>query len=101
MSTFEPGHAVESTPRRGPRPVRTTLRACNEEGVRTVVTTRDGQSLVTDEPVSRGGAGSAPTPLETVVGALCGCSAVTFERAARQLGLDYQGIEFGLYANEG
>ena len=94
MSTVEPGHAVESTPRQGPRPVRTTLRACNEEGVRTVVTTRDGQSLVTDEPASRGGTGSAPTPLETVVGALCGCSAVTFERAARELGLDYEGIDF-------
>ncbi|MDA8313944.1 MAG: OsmC family protein [Actinomycetota bacterium] len=94
MSTVERGDAVESTPRRGPRPLRTTLRARNEEGVRTVVTTRDGQSLVTDEPVGRGGTGSAPTPLETVVGALCGCSAVTFERAARELGLDYEGIDF-------
>ena len=94
MSTVGPSHAVESTPRQGPRPVRTTLRACNDEGVRTVVTTRDGQSLVTDEPVSRGGTGTAPTPLETVVGALCGCSAVTFERAARELGLDYEGIDF-------
>ena len=94
MSTVGPSHAVESTPRQGPRPVRTTLRACNDEGVRTVVMTRDGQSLVTDEPVSRGGTGSAPTPLETVVGALCGCSAVTFEREARELGLDYQGIDF-------
>ena len=94
MSTVEPSPAVESTPRQGPRPVRTTLRACNDEGARTVVTTRDGRSLVTDEPVSRGGTGTAPTPLETVVGALCGCSAVTFERAARELGLDYEGIDF-------
>ena len=77
MSTVEPGHAVESTPRQGRRPVRTTLRARNEEGVRTVVTTRDGQAFVTEEPVSRSGTGTAPTPLETVVGALCGCSAVT------------------------
>lgn len=94
MSTVEPGHVVESAARQGPRPVRATLRARNEEGVRTVVTTRDGRSLVTDEPVSRGGTGSAPTPLETVVGALCGCSAVTFERAARELGLHYEGIDF-------
>ena len=79
---------------RGPRPVRTTLHARNEGRLRTVVTTRDGLSLVTDEPVSRGGSGSAPTPLETVIGALCGCSAVTFERAARELGLAYDGIEF-------
>ncbi|MDA8358599.1 MAG: hypothetical protein M0Z95_20425 [Actinomycetota bacterium] len=94
MSTVGPIHAVESTPRQSRRSVRTTLRACNDEGVRTVVMTRDGQSLVTDEPVSRGGTGSALTPLETVVGALCGCSAVTFERATRELGLDYEGIEF-------
>lgn len=70
------------------------LRATNDEGVRTVVTTRDGLSIVTDEPISRGGTGSAPSPLETVVGALCGCSAVTFERATRDLGLDYGGIDF-------
>lgn len=94
MNTGEPSPAVESKPRQGPKPVRTTLCACSDKGGRTVLMTRDGQSLVTDEPVSRGGTGTAPTPLETVVGALCGCSAVTSKCAARELGLDYEGIEF-------
>ncbi len=80
--------------RHDPLQVRATLWARNEQGVRTVVTTRDGHTIVTDEPVARGGTGSAPTPLETVVGALCGCTAVTFERAARERGLAYSGIDF-------
>lgn len=77
-----------------PKMLRNTLSARNAEGVRTVVSTRDGLSLATDEPVSRGGSGTAPSPLETVVGALCGCSAVTFERAAGEVSFDYAGIDF-------
>ncbi|MDA8354958.1 MAG: OsmC family protein [Actinomycetota bacterium] len=77
-----------------PRLVRNRLQARNEEGARTVVTTARGHSLATDEPVARGGTDTAPTPLETVVGALCGCSAVTFERAARELSFSYEDIEF-------
>ncbi len=94
LSEVEVGPGAKGASRPGPRRVRATLRARNERGVRTVVTTRGGLSLVTDEPVGQGGTGSAPTPLETVVGALCGCSAVTFERAARELGLAYEGIDF-------
>jgi uncharacterized OsmC-like protein len=74
--------------------IRKTLTAHNDEGVRTVATTRSGLTLATDEPVSNGGTGSAPTPLETVVAALCGCSAVTFARAAGEVDLDYAGIDF-------
>lgn len=81
-------------PSGGPKMIRKKLIARNDEGVRTVVTTRVGLTLATDEPVSNGGTGSAPTPLETVVGALCGCSAVTFARAASELGFDYVGIDF-------
>lgn len=84
---------TQDTPR-GPKMLRNTVSARNVEGVRTVVSTRGGLSLATDEPVSRGGRGSAPTPLETVVGALCGCSAVTFERAAGEVSFDYAGIDF-------
>jgi len=50
--------------------------------------------MVTDEPVSRHGTDTALTPLETVVGALCGCAGVTFERAAHELGFTYRGIDF-------
>ena len=51
--------------------------------------------MSTDEPVSRGGTGSALSPLEIVVGPLCGCTSVTFERAAREAGLNYTGIDYG------
>jgi uncharacterized OsmC-like protein len=85
---------VSTEPARKPRIVRTTLHATNETSVRTVVTTRAGKMLVTDEPVSQGGTATAPTPLETVIGALCGCSTTTFSRAARELDLDYESIDF-------
>ncbi|MGH8994856.1 MAG: OsmC family protein [Acidimicrobiales bacterium] len=78
----------------GPKLVHTVLSASNGATPRTVVTTQSGLSLVTDEPVTRGGEGTAPTPLETVIGALLGCSSVTFERAAKELTFSYTGIDF-------
>lgn len=75
--------------------MRKTLTARNDSGVRTVVVNRTGLSLTTDEPVGYGGGtGTAPSPLETVVGALCGCNATTFERAAGEAGFEYDGLEF-------
>jgi uncharacterized OsmC-like protein len=32
--------------------------------------------------------------LQTVLGALCGCEAVTFARTAAEYGLEYEGIDF-------
>lgn len=81
-------------PDTSPRLVRGRVRAHNETGTRTVATTAAGLTMVTDEPVSHGGTGSAPTPLQTVIGALCGCSAVTFARAAEEGAFVYQGIDF-------
>lgn len=51
-------------------------------------------SIVTDEPVAHGGTGEGPSPLQAVLGALCGCEAVTFNRTAADLDFDYDGIEF-------
>ena len=51
-------------------------------------------SMVTDEPVAHGGSGEGPSPLQTVLGALCGCEAVTFNRTAADLDFTYGGIEF-------
>lgn len=81
-------------PSSAPKLVRNRLSARNDGGVRTVVTTRRGPTLATDEPRGQGGDDSAATPLETVVGALCGCSTVTFARAAGELGFDYNGIDY-------
>ncbi len=51
-------------------------------------------TTVTDEPVAHGGTGEGPSPLQAVVGALCGCEAVTFHRTAKEMDFDYDGIEF-------
>ncbi len=51
-------------------------------------------SMVTDEPTAHGGTGQGPSPLQTVLGALCGCEAVTFNRTAADLDFAYAGIEF-------
>ena len=51
-------------------------------------------TVVTDEPEAHGGTGEGPSPLQTVVGALCGCESVTFNRTAAELGFDYSAIDF-------
>jgi uncharacterized OsmC-like protein len=87
--------AETSVASQSPGPARRrVLTARNDGGMRTVSETGEGLRLVTDEPAGRGGTGTAPTPLETVVGALCGCSGVTFAKAARELGFAYEGIDF-------
>ena len=50
--------------------------------------------FATDEPVAHGGSGEGPSPLQTVLGALCGCEAVTFRRTADDMGFDYSSISF-------
>jgi uncharacterized OsmC-like protein len=78
----------------GPVPHRRLLTARNDGGMRTVVYTSGGPGMVTDEPVTRGGTGSALTPLETIIGALCGSIGITFARAAREAGFGHDGISF-------
>jgi hypothetical protein len=78
-----------------PKLMRAVLSGRSDGGVRTIITNRARNQLITDEPINRGGTGSALSPLETVVGALCGCTSVTFERAAREAGLVYAGIDYG------
>jgi uncharacterized OsmC-like protein len=73
---------------------RKSLTAHNEGGMKTVLDFGEAGRGVTDEPVAQGGTGEGPTPLQAVVGALCGCESVTFHRTARELGFQYQGIEF-------
>lgn len=50
--------------------------------------------FVTDEPIAHGGSGEGPSPLQTVLGALCGCESVTFHRTAAEMDFDYETIEF-------
>lgn len=51
-------------------------------------------TTVTDEPIAHGGTSEGPSPLQAVVGALCGCESVTFHRTAKEMDFAYDGIEF-------
>lgn len=73
---------------------RKALAARNEGGMMTLIDTGEYGLLVTDEPEAHGGSGEGASPLQTVVGALCGCESVTFNRTAAELGFAYGGIEF-------
>lgn len=51
-------------------------------------------AFVTDEPTAHGGTGEGPSPLQAVLGALCGCESVTFHRTAKEFDFSYEGISF-------
>ena len=70
------------------------ISAKNDGSLRTEVDCGEFGILVTDEPVPHGGTGTGPSPLQAVLGALCGCESVTFSRTAKEMGLNYRGIEF-------
>ena len=82
--------------RDAPEPIirRKALTARNDGGTRTVINFGEYGQLVTDEPVAHGGTGDGPSPLQTVLGALCGCESVTFAQTASEMGLAYRGIDF-------
>lgn len=73
---------------------RKALTAHNDGGMLTVIDCGEVGAIATDEPEAHGGTGEGPSPLQTVVAALCGCEAVTFNRAAAEHGFTYGGIRF-------
>ncbi len=73
---------------------RKTLTATNEAGMFTLIDFDEYGHFATDEPIEHGGTGEGPSPLQTVLGALCGCEAVTFRRTATEMDFDYEGISF-------
>jgi uncharacterized OsmC-like protein len=86
---------MESDAGTRPGPVRRrTLSAHNDATMRTIVDCGEPGRLVLDEPVPHGGTGEGPTPLQAVLGALCGCEAVTFRRTATEMGLSYTALDF-------
>ncbi|HEY5579199.1 MAG TPA: OsmC family protein [Acidimicrobiia bacterium] len=68
--------------------------ARNDGSMMAVIDAGEYGTLVTDEPIAHGGTGEGPSPLQTVLGALCGCESVTFHRTAKELGFSYEGIDF-------
>jgi len=73
---------------------RKTLTAENPATMRTVIDYSEYGVSVLDEPVNHGGSGDGPSPLQAVLGALCGCESVTFRRTATDMDLDYESIRF-------
>jgi uncharacterized OsmC-like protein len=73
---------------------RKMVSAHNDATMRTVVDFGDCGQLILDEPAAHGGTGQGPSPLQAVLGALCGCEAVTFHRTAAELGLRYESLDF-------
>lgn len=73
---------------------RKTVTAHNDSTMRTVADYGEFGQITLDEPVPHGGTGQGPSPLQAVVGALCGCEAVTFHRTAAELGLGYESLDF-------
>ena len=71
-----------------------SVSARNEGKMKTVVDCGEFGRFITDEPAAQGGTGEGPSPLQVVLGALCGCEAVTFRRTATEMGFSYSTIEF-------
>jgi uncharacterized OsmC-like protein len=68
--------------------------AHSDGGLRAAIDAGEFGSFTTDEPVAHGGTGQGPSPLQAVVGALCGCETVTFGRTAREMGFSYHALDF-------
>lgn len=73
---------------------RKAVAAHNDATLRTVADFGEFGQVTLDEPVPHGGTGQGPSPLQAVVGALCGCEAVTFHRTAAELGVRYESLDF-------
>ncbi len=73
---------------------RKKLSARNDGTMMTVIDTGEFGLMVTDEPIAHGGTGEGPSPLQAVLGALCGCESVTFNRTAAEMDFAYDGIDF-------
>lgn len=73
---------------------RKNLTAHNDASMRTTIDTAEYGEFVTDEPIAHGGTGEGPSPLQAVLGALCGCESVTFNRTAAEYEFAYESIDF-------
>lgn len=73
---------------------RKQLVATNQGGMYTEFDFGEYGHFATDEPTAHGGTGEGPSPLQTVLGALCGCESITFHRTATEMGFAYEGITF-------
>ncbi len=54
-------------------------------GVRCEITTPEGHTVITDEPVKRGGENSGPSPLATLTASLASCQTVQIVKVAEAM----------------
>ncbi len=73
---------------------RKALSAVNYGGMMTGIDFGEFGYFATDEPIAHGGTSEGPSPLQTVLGALCGCESVTFNRTSTEMGFAYERIDF-------
>ncbi|GIL13132.1 MAG: hypothetical protein BroJett038_18520 [Chloroflexota bacterium] len=66
-----------------------------DEGLRTIVTTRD-QVWYADEPLESGGTNTAPTPTEQMLGALGSCIVITLHLVAQRKNWPLERVEVHL-----
>ena len=73
---------------------RKSLTAHNDATMHTIVNAGEFGTFTMDEPIAHGGGSQGPSPLQAVLGALCGCEGVTFNRTAADLGFTYDSLDF-------
>ena len=70
------------------------ITASNDGSMASKINFGDFPDFIFDEPSAHGGSDLGPTPLTGVLASLCACEAVTFNRTAKELDFNYNGIEF-------
>ena len=74
-------------------PLKLDVRARWEGKARTAVYVRDFPPIYMDEPPAMGGGDAGPSPMEYVLAALCGCTAIIVRMIAGELGVAITDIE--------
>jgi len=70
-----------------------TVELRNPRGVRCEMIDADGHTIISDEPVERGGDGTASAPLMYFTASLASCQAVQIRKVAKAMRLDLGAIE--------
>jgi len=78
--------------------VKMALSAVGETHARSVISVRDVTTTI-DEPIERGGTNLAPTPTETMMSSLIGCTNVIAKRIAHGMGVEMGEMKVALSAD--
>ncbi|MEM7043274.1 MAG: OsmC family protein [Pseudomonadota bacterium] len=78
--------------------VQMKLSASAETHARTRVKVRDVEGLI-DEPEARGGTNQAPSPTETLMSSLIGCTNVITQKIAHKMGVEINAMDIRVSVN--